>query len=131
MVKDRYSMTGKTKLWRAAIVALVLWLALAWAATASAHDGGARLELNTDRISPGAPLELRGINIAPEQPITLALLGGGAEHALGQVLGDVHGDFTLAIAVPPEAPAGDYTVRAFGANRVVVVAVLAIVGAPV
>src|SRR5262245_1866386 len=114
---------------RSAFVALVvLTFQVPWAA--QAHDGPARLDLNAARLNPGAPLEVRGINIAPELPITVALVGGGGEYPLGQVLGDEHGDFTLAVEVPREVTAGDYTVRAFGTNRVIVAAQLAIVGAP-
>ena len=115
---------------QSAFVALVvLTFQAPW--VAQAHDGPPRLELSAERLNPGAPLEVRGVNIAPEQPVMLALVGGGTEYALGQALGDPHGDFTLAIEVPREATSGDYTVRAFGTNRVVVAARLAIAGAPV
>jgi hypothetical protein len=113
----------------ACIALVVLIFQAPWAA--QAHDGSPRIELSAERINPGAPLEVRGINIAPEQPVAVALVGGGAEYSLGQVLGDPHGDFTLAIEVPREATSGDYTVRAFGTNRVVVAAQLVIAGAPV
>jgi hypothetical protein len=124
-------MIRRTMSWRALVCALLLWLGLLQAAPAWAHDGPPRLDLNAERLNPGAPLEVRGINIAPEQPIAVALVGSGGEYALGQVLGDSHGDFILAIVVPREATAGDYAVRAFGTNRVMVAARLAIAGAPV
>jgi hypothetical protein len=111
-----------------ATLIICLWAVCAPATLA--HDGPPRLELSAERLNPGAALEVRGINIAPELPIALALVGGGAEYSLGQVLGDPHGDFTLAVEVPREATSGDYTVRAFGTNRVVVAARLAVAGAP-
>jgi len=107
---------------------LLLGLWAGSAPLARAHDGTARVELNAERISPGADLEVRGINIAPEMQITLALVGGGAEFPLGVVVGDAHGDFVQAVSVPREAAAGAYTVRAFGANRVIVAAPLTLVG---
>src|SRR5262245_6926328 len=119
-------MIRRTIYWRALVCALLLWLGLLQVAPAWAHDGPPRLDLNAERLNPGAPLEVRGINIAPELPIAVALVGGGGEYALGQVLGDTHGDFTLAVELPREATAGDYTVRAFGTNRVMVAARLAI-----
>jgi hypothetical protein len=123
-------MSRSLRICLSAFVALaVLTFQAAW--VAQAHDGPARLELNAEWLNPGAPLEVRGINIAPELPISLALVGGGTEFSLGQVLGDPHGDFTLAIEVPREATGGNYTVRAFGTNRVVVTAQLVIAGAPV
>ncbi len=107
---------------------LILGLWVGGAPLAHAHDGTARVELSAERSSAGADLEVRGMNIAPELPITLALVGGGAEFSLGTVIGDAHGDFVLAVAVPREAAAGAYNVRAFGANRVVVAAPLTILG---
>jgi len=112
----------------APLVAISIALALFAAPAALAHDGTARVELSAERISAGADLEVRGINIAPEMPISLALVGGGDEFSLGIVVGDAHGDFVLAVTVPREALAGAYSVRAFGTNRVVVAAPLTIIG---
>jgi len=109
-------------------VAILLMLALQIPGAALAHDGQPRLELGAERSNPGAELEVRGINIAAEMQITLALVGAGAEFPLGVVIGDEHGDFVIGVRLPAEALAGAYTVRAFGANRVVVVAPLTLVG---
>ena len=108
---------------------LIICLWAVCAPIALAHGGPARLELGAERANPGVALEVRGINIAPEQPVALALVGAGAEFSLGAAMGDTHGDFTRTIDVPREAAAGAYTVRAFGANRVVVTAPLTILGA--
>jgi len=109
-------------------VAILLMLALQIPGVALAHDGSARIELNRQQTSSGAELEIRGVNIAPEQPITLALVGAGDEYPLGTAIGDAHGDFVIGVRLPAEALAGAYTVRAFGANRVVVAASLTLVG---
>ena len=109
-------------------VAILLILALQIPGAALAHDGPARIELNRQQASSGAELEIRGVNIAPEQPITLALVRAGDEYPLGTAIGDVHGDFVIGVRLPAEALAGAYTVRAFGANRVVVAAPLTLVG---
>jgi hypothetical protein len=109
-------------------VAILLMLALHIPGAALAHDGPARIELNRQQTSSGAELEIRGVNIASEQPITLALVGAGDEYPLGTAIGDVHGDFVIGVRLPAEALAGAYTVRAFGANRVVVAAPLTLVG---
>jgi hypothetical protein len=106
----------------------VLLLALQLPDAALAHEGSARIELNTQQTSSGAELEIRGINIAPEQPVTLSLVGNAADFALGMAVGDVHGDFVVGVRLPAEAPAGTYTVRAFGANRVIVTAPLTLLG---
>jgi hypothetical protein len=109
-------------------VAILLLLVLRTPGAALAHDGPSRLELNRQQTSSGAELEIRGVNIAPEQPITLALVGADTEYPLGTVIGDEHGDFVIGVRLPAEALAGAYTVRAFGANRVVVAAPLTLVG---
>ena len=108
------------------LVALLL-LALR-APAALAHDGPPRIELNTAQTTSGAELEVRGVNVAPEQPVTLSLVGDGVEYALGTVVGDVHGDFVVGVRLPDEAVAGAYTVRAFGANRVMLGAALTLLG---
>jgi len=109
-------------------IAILLMLALQLPGAALAHDGAARIELNRQQTSSGAELEIRGVNIAPELPITLALIGAGDEYPLGTAIGDAHGDFVIGVRLPAEALAGAYTVRAFGANRVVVAAPLTLVG---
>jgi len=109
-------------------VAILLMLALQLPGAALAHDGPARIELNTQQTSSGAELEVRGVNIAAEQPITLSLIGNGAQFSLGTAVGDVHGDFVVGVRLPAEALAGAYTVRAFGANRVIVTAPLTLLG---
>jgi hypothetical protein len=107
---------------------LVVLLALQLPGAALAHEGPARIELNAQQTNSGAELEIRGVNIAPEQPITLALIGSGAEFSLGTAVGDIHGDFVVGVRLPAEALAGAYTVRAFGANRVIVGAPLTLLG---
>src|SRR5215213_9212521 len=106
----------------------VILLALQLPGAALAHEGPARLELNSQQTSSGAELEIRGVNIAPEQSITLSLIGNGATFTLGTVVGDIHGDFVVGIRLPSEAQAGAYTVRAFGTNRVIVGAPLTLLG---
>ena len=106
----------------------VVLLALLIPGITLAHEGPARIELNNQQTSSGAELEIRGVNIAAELPITLALIGNGAQFSLGTAVGDVHGDFVVGVRLPAEAPAGTYTVRAFGANRVIVGAPLTLLG---
>jgi hypothetical protein len=114
------------------VIAIALFLSiLHMPPTARAHDGPPRLELTAERLNPGATLDVRGINIAAEQPVTLALVGIGAEYALGTVMGDEHGDFKLIVGVPAEAAVGAYNIRAFAPNRVVVAVPLILAGSPI
>ena len=109
-------------------VALILLLMALPAPLAQAHNGPPRIELGAERVAPGVALEVRGVNIAPEQPVTLALVGGGKEFSFGVVLGNEHGDFTQIVTVPREALAGAYSVRAIGPVRLILAAPLTIVG---
>jgi len=65
--------------------ALVLCTSIA----ALAHDSPPRLELNADRLNPGGPLEVRGINLGADLPIAVALIGAGVE-VQRQNGGDMH-----------------------------------------
>lgn len=116
----------------ARLLAAVLLAVLAVpAGAARAHGGEARIELGRAELAPGMSLEVRGINIAAEQQITVALVGAQGEVVLGVVLGDAHGDFTQVFALPEDLAPGEYIVRALGANQAAVSAPLRIAGAPV
>lgn len=121
---------NKIMLSRALVAALVLWLWVAHAPPpARAHAGPPRVELAADQLSPGATLEIQGINIAPEQQVTLALVQPNLEIPLGLAMGDQHGDFKAVFALPRTLEPGAYMVRAVGANRVIVGATLTIISA--
>lgn len=119
---------NKTMLSRALVAALALLLWSAHTPAARAHGGPPRVELGAEQIAPGAALEVRGINIAPDQQVTVSLVGQDLDLPLGVVVGDPHGDFTQVFALPSSVAPGAYTVRAFGANRVVVGVALTVVG---
>jgi hypothetical protein len=129
--KDLQAMNQMVCRW-IGIIAIALFLSiLQMPLPARAHDGPPRLELTAERLNPGATLDIRGINIAAEQPVTLALIGAGAEYALGTVMGDEHGDFKLIVGVPVEAAVGTYNVRALAPNRVIVAVPLILAGSPI
>ncbi len=113
------------------LLACALLAALVCAPTAThAHDGDPRLELSFNRLNPGAPLEVRGVNLAPESPITVKLVGLESEFWLGEAIGDAHGDFMQAFILPSELAAGHYTVLAVSPDNLIVSAPLDIAGAP-
>ncbi len=109
---------------------LAVFAAWLWATplTAHAHDGDPRVEISPDHLSPGLVLEVRGVNIAPEESITVSLVGPAGEFPLGTVTGDEHGDFTQAFTVPVDLPEGIYKVLTRGASQLVVSAPLTIIG---
>jgi hypothetical protein len=120
----------KAKLSRLILSVLALGCWLIGAPVAQAHDGPPRMQLGAERIMPGVELEIRGVNIAPEQPIMLTLVGSTAEYSFGAVMGDEHGDFLQIVTIPRETQAGAYVVRAFGPSRLILASPLTVVGTP-
>jgi hypothetical protein len=110
------------------VVALVCWII--GAPVAQAHYGPPRMQLSAERIMPGVELEIRGVNIAPEQPVMLTLVGDTAEYSFGAVMGDEHGDFLQIVSIPRDTQAGAYVVRAFGPSRLILASPLTVVGTP-
>jgi hypothetical protein len=121
----------KTILLRSLVIALTVWLWIGHAPVASAHGGPPRVEIGTEQVSPGATLEVRGVNIAPEQRVTVALVGPDADYPLGVAIGDAHGDFTQIFVLPSNVSPGTYSIRAAGENRVIVGVPLTIIGSAV
>jgi hypothetical protein len=119
----------KTILFRSLVIALTAWLWIGHASTADAHSGPPRVEVGAEQVSPGATLEVRGINIAPEQRVVVTLVGPNADFPLGVAVGDAHGDFTRSFVLPPNLAAGAYSIRAAGENQVIVGVSLTIIGA--
>jgi hypothetical protein len=97
--------------------------------SAYAHDGPPRLELGTDRTNPGAMIEVRGINLAPEELIMIVLVHNEFETQLGQVMSDAEGDFSQMVALPIDLTEGDYTVRAVSPDQAPVSTSLKLEGA--
>jgi hypothetical protein len=113
------------------LLACALLAALVCAPAAThAHDGDPRLELSFNRLNPGAPLEVRGVNLAAESPITIKLVSLESEFWLGEAVGDAHGDFIQTFTLPSDLAAGHYTVLAVGPGNLIVSAPLDIAGAP-
>jgi hypothetical protein len=111
----------------AALIAALLIVSLPL--RAYAHDGPPRLELSMNRASPGAMIEVRGINLAPKASIVIVLVHNESEMQLGQVMSDAQGDFIQALALPVDLTAGDYTVRAVSQDQALVSTALKIEGA--
>jgi len=121
----------KTTLLRSLVIALTAWLWIGHAPTAVAHGGPPRVEIGAEQVSPGATLEVRGVNIAPEQRVAVALVGPNADFPLGVAVGDAHGDFTQIFILPTNLSPGTYSIRAAGENRVIVGVSLTIIGSAV
>lgn len=93
-------------------LALVILSVLCSASGVSAHGGPARLELSSERLHGGATLEIRGVNIAADDTVTIWLVKGESSVVIGEVTGDEHGDFVHAFSLPADLPSGSYAVLA-------------------
>ncbi len=118
----------KQKIFRQAVLALIVISLLVGSHPAWAHDGDPRVEISSDRLSPGSVLEVRGVNIAAEESISVTLVGAAGALLLGTVTGNEHGDFTQAFALPVDLPEGIYEVLARSSSQWVVSAPLTITG---
>ena len=96
----------------------VVILAFFHAQPVFAHGGEPRLEISADRVSPGATLEIRGVDFEYEQEIKLDLLGDQLELPLGTVITDVEGGFSQVIVLPIDLAEGIYTLRATAYDHV-------------
>jgi len=77
-----------------------------------AHGGQPRLEINVDRINPGAVVALRGVEFGYDDLVMLALIGSEAETALGEITANAEGEFKQIVVLPSDLAEGIYYFRA-------------------
>ncbi len=100
------------------IIILLLFVLIS-AQPALAHGDKPRLEINPERLNPGAALDIRGVDFRLEEHVTLSLVSAQTEIPFGTVLADAEGVFILTITLPVDTPEGIYIVRATTEDRVV------------
>src|SRR5829696_7656505 len=91
---------------------IAVMLALGAVLRVQAHGGPPRLELVAKQATAGASIDVWGINLGADLPITVTLVGGGAEYPLGIATCDGQGDFLQTFTLPGELAPGMYIVRA-------------------
>jgi hypothetical protein len=99
---------------------LLLAITLSPAPSVRAHGGPPRVELGARHATAGEPLEVRGINLGADLPVTITLLRDDVEYPLGTAICDGQGDFSLTFMLPRDLAPGTYTVRAINASDLVV-----------
>jgi hypothetical protein len=77
-----------------------------------AHGGDPRLEISSESLSPGASLDIRGVDFEFEEQVVLTLIGPQVELPLGTVIADAEGIFFLTLALPHDLTEGAYVIRA-------------------
>ena len=101
------------------LVAAVAAFALFSTQVAFAHSGEPRLESGSERVSPGAPLTVRGFAFAYEEAVALSLVGGNQTIRLGTATTDVEGGFTQTLILSAGLAEGTYSVQAADGHHVV------------
>ena len=91
-------------------IIFVILFVLIFAQPVSAHGNEPRLEINPERLNPGAVLDIRGVDFDFEEEITLTLVSPQTEIPFGTVLADAEGVFLLSITLPVDVPEGTYVV---------------------
>jgi hypothetical protein len=121
-----------TLLARPALSLLAIAVLLVGGAQATrAHDGGPRLILEPQRVSPGGVVVIRGEDLGSDHELRIALIGGGTEADLATVTSDGQGHFTIAVQISNDAPTGGYAITATGSDGSSLRAPMIISGAPV
>ena len=93
-------------------ITLVLIFVLSFASPALAHVDEPRLEINTDRMSPGGIVDVRGVAFDYEESVTLALIGSQADIPLGEINANLEGEFMHIAVLPSDLVEGTYYFRA-------------------
>jgi hypothetical protein len=92
-------------------LAAAVGLLLLGVAPALAHGGEAALIVEQNVAPPGGVVAVRGEDLGSEAQVRLALFGPRTVD-LGAVTSDAEGHLFLAVAIPPDLPAGTYSLVA-------------------
>jgi hypothetical protein len=77
---------------------------------ALAHSGGTvGIALSAERLPPGAPLELIGIDFEPNESLNVVLAGATGSVSLGPVTAGPDGHFAVVFELPGTLASGTYT----------------------
>lgn len=93
------------------VFALITIFCLFSVSPGSAHGRTPRLEISAERMNPGGVLDIRGVEFDYEEVVTLYLERQGIVVQLGQIVADLEGIFIHTIVLPPDLPAGTYSIR--------------------
>ena len=106
-------------------------VALAPASPVRAHGDDPRIEVDAQRLSPGAPFTVRGYDFAYETAVELILVGERQRTHLASVTADVEGAFIHTVAMPVGVAGGAYVVEAESGEHVVSGPPMLISGMPI
>ena len=93
------------------IISIFILVVLFQSSAVLAHPTEPRLEVNVDRILPGAVVDVRGVGFDYEEVVTLTLIGAQSEFPLGEVVADTEGVFLQIVTLPSDLAEGTYYFR--------------------
>ena len=103
-------MVGKLQTLPLLALVFVFWLSSAVPAWA---DGGEpRLEISVERSNPGGMVDVRGVDLEPEEMVAVALIGNELVVPMDEVVADPEGVFLMSVTLPADLVEGEYTLRA-------------------
>jgi hypothetical protein len=115
-----------------AVGSLLCLATVAWAGTALAHGGTARVLVSPDRVSPGGVVDVNGEDLGSDSTVSLSIINSvGAELELIRVDADPEGHIRAALAIPVDLPAGNYRVAAVVDGQSAASAALVVEGSPI
>jgi hypothetical protein len=114
---------GRQRSWLrrfAVSTALAMASLVGLAATASAHPGGSvAIALSAERLPPGGPLELIGIDFQPHETLDVIIEGPSGRSRIGPVTAGSDGHFQFVLLLPEDLDAGTYTIDVISGSGII------------
>ena len=98
---------------------------------ASAHEGGPRLILEPNEVSPGGVILIRGEDLPLDEAMQISLVGDVGAAELAAVTTDGEGHFTVAVDIPADAPVGTYAIQATTPSGSAIRSLVQLAGSPI
>ena len=114
------------------VAGLVGFIVALWFVTpVLSHGDEPRVEISSERITPGGVIEVRGVDFEREELVTLMLISGDTAIPFGEVTADLEGIFLQIVTVPVDLPEGRYNFLAITDDHNVTSPDLVVQGSPI
>ena len=114
------------------VAGLVGFIVALWSVTpVLSHGDEPRVEISSDRITPGGVIEVRGVDFEREEQVTLMLVSGNSAIPFGEVTADAEGIFLQVVTIPVDLSEGTYNFLAITDDHNVTSPDLVVQGSPI
>ena len=114
------------------VAGLVGFIVALWSVTpVLSHGDEPRVEISSDRITPGGVIEVRGVDFEREELVTLMLVNQSTTIPFGEVTADTEGIFLQVVTIPVDLSEGTYNFLAITDDHNVTSPDLAVQGPPI